>query len=145
MDPLSIAASIIALIGAAKQVAVGLDKVASLRGAPAAVLALNNELSDLRLVLNEAEPLLLMHGRSDVRTPADISTPLDGDRLKLSVNRAKDRLVELEVILQNRLMTRMGAVDRLGWVMEQSKVRKALDDLRTVRLNIAAMLGVVTT
>ena len=36
-------------------------KWTSLRGAPAAVLQLNNGLSDLRLVLSEGEPLLLKH------------------------------------------------------------------------------------
>ena len=58
MDPLSITASALTLLAATKQVAMGLDKLASIKGAPAAVLALNNEVSDLRLVLSEAEPLL---------------------------------------------------------------------------------------
>lgn len=57
MDPLSITASVLTLVTAANKVAKGLDNLASIKGAPAAVLALNNELSDLRLVLTEAEPL----------------------------------------------------------------------------------------
>ena len=145
MDPLSIAAGIIALVGATQKVAAGLNKLASLRGAPAAVLALNNELSDLRLVLSEAEPLLIKHGRVAVGTQAVTPTPTADDRLKLSIDRARDGLADLESVLQNRLMTRMGKFDRLGWLMEQEKVRKALHDLRTVRLNITAMLGVVTS
>ena len=99
MDLLSIAASIIALIGATQQVAVGLNKLASLRGAPAAVLALNNELSDLRLVLSEAEPLLLKHGRVAIGIQAATPYPVENDILKLSIERAKNRLVELEPIL----------------------------------------------
>lgn len=145
MDPLSIAASIVALIAAAHQVAVGLNKLASLRGAPAAVLQLNNELSDLRLILSEAEPLLLKHAQLNL-------DPKDGDAasnqskaLKLSIERATERLIEMESVLQNRLLNRMGAADRIGWFMEQDKVRKASKDLRTVRLNISAMLGVVTS
>ena len=140
MDPLSITVSIVALIGAAQQVAVGLNKLASLRGAPAAVLALNNELSDLRLVLSEAEPLLLKHGRATAA-----STVANDTRLKPSIEGARAKLVELESIIQNRLMTRLGAIDRLGWLKEQDKIRKALKDLRIVRLNITAMLGVVTS
>ena len=151
MDPLSISVSIVALIGAAQQVAAGLNKLASLRGAPAAVLALNNELSDLRLVLSEAEPLLLKHGRATAgirasdTTQTATSTVANDTRLKLSIERAKDKLVELELIIQSRLMTRMGAIDRLGWLKEQDKIRKALEDLRIARLNITAMLGVVTS
>ena len=145
MDPLSVTVSIVALIGAAQHVAVGLNKLASLRGAPAAVLALNNELSDLRLVLSEAEPLLLKHGRATAASQTAISTIANDTRLKLSIEGARDKLVELESIIQNRLMTRMGAIDRLGWLKEQDKIRKALHDFRILRLNITVMLGVVTS
>lgn len=145
MDPLSITVSIVALIGAAQQVAVGLNKLASLRGAPAAVLALNNELSDLRLVLSEAEPLLLKHGRATAASQTVTSTVAKDTRLKLSVEGAKDKLVELESIIQNRLLTRLGAIDKMGWLKEQDKIRKALEDIRVVRLNITAMLGIVTS
>ena len=145
MDPLSITVSIVALIGAAQQVAVGLNKLASLRGAPAAVLALNNELSDLRLVLSEAEPLLLKHGRATVTSQTASSAVANDTRLKLSIEGAKDKLVELELIIQNRLMTRLGAIDKIGWLKEQDRIRKALEDIRIVRLNITAMLGIVTS
>ena len=145
MDPLSITVSIVALIGAAQQVAVGLNKLASLRGAPAAVLALNNELSDLRLVLSEAEPLLLKHGRATVASQTAASSLANDTRLKLSIEGAKDKLVELESIIQNRLMTRLGAIDKIGWLKEQDRIRKALEDIRIVRLNITAMLGIVTS
>lgn len=145
MEPISFAASIITLISATQQVAVGLNKLASLRGAPAAVLALNNEVSDLRLVLSEAEPLLLEHRRVAIGTTRATSTPAAEERLKLSIERAKGRLTGLESVLQNRLMTRMGKIDRFGWLREQGEVRKALDDLRNVRLNITAMLEVVTS
>ena len=145
MDPLSISVSIVALIGAAQQVAVGLNKLASLRGSPAAVLALNNELSDLRLVLSEAEPLLLKHGRATFASQTAASTVANDTRLKLSIEGAKDKLVEMESIIQNRLMTRLGAIDKIGWLKEQDRIRKALEDIRIVRLNITAMLGIVTS
>ena len=145
MDPLSVSVSVIALIGATRQVAIGLNKLASLRGAPAAVLALNNEVSDLRLVLSEAEPLLIRHEREVCEKSSDDTSEKKNEILALSIERANDRLVELEAIIQNRLMSRMGARDRLGWLMEQGKVRKALEDLRIARLNITAILGVVTS
>ena len=139
MDPLSITASVITLIAAANQVAVGLNKLASLRGAPGAVLQLNNEVSELRLVLSVAEPLLHKHDQANA---ADGAT---SPALQLSIERAKDRLTELETVISNRLMTSMGIIDKLGWLKEQDKIQRALADLRTARINITAMLGVVTS
>lgn len=145
MDPLSITVATLALIGAANQVAVGLNKLASLKGAPAAILALNNELSDLRLVLQETEPLLLKHKQAaGSGQPSFPPKMIDATFLR-SMDRAKEKLLDLESVVQNRLMTRMGAIDKLGWLREQDKVRKAQVDLRTVRLNITAALGVVTS
>ena len=145
MDPLSIAASIVALIGAAESIAVGINKLASLKNAPASVLALNNELSDLRLVLAEIQPLLEKHytataGNGTLRVGFS-----GGSTVLLSIQRAKIKLVELEVIVRNRLMVRMGVVDKLSWAFEQEKILRAKDDLRTARLNITAALGVVTS
>lgn len=139
MDPLSITASVLTLLTAANKVAKGLDKLASIKGVPAAVLALNNELSDLRLVLTEAEPLLQKHAHTAV-------PPTTGNRtLQLSINKAKGRLADLESIVGNRLMRRMGTRDRMGWLYEQDRVQKALTDVRTAKENVTAMLGVVTT
>ncbi len=139
MDPLSIAASIVGLIAAANQVAVGLNKLASLRGAPAAVLQLNNEVSDLRLVLSGAEPLLYKHDQ--IAASRGSGNPA----VQLSIERAKKRLADLESVVLNRLLTRMGIIDRLGWLKEQDKIQAALVDLRTARLHITAMVGVVTS
>lgn len=139
MDPLSITASVLTLLTAANKVAKGLDKLASIKGAPAAVLALNNELSDLRLILAEAEPLLQRHAHTAL-------SPMTGSRtLQLSIDKAKGRLADLESIVGNRLMRRMGTRDRMGWLYEQDRVQKALTDVRTAKENVTAMLGVVTT
>lgn len=137
MDPLSITAGIIALIGAANQVAVGLNKLASMREAPDAVRALNNEVSDLRLVLDDAEPLLRKHERmSRPNAPGD-------SKFLLGLEHGKERLAELETLIQNRLFTRMGKIDRFGWLFEQNKVQRALVDIRAVRLSIVARLALV--
>ena len=145
MDPLSITASLIALIGAAESIAVGINKLASLRNAPASVLALNNELSDLRLVLREVEPLLQKHYQALADTQSSRFPASGKSTLLISIQRAKVKLVELESIVQSRLMVRMGIRDKLAWTYEQDKIIRAKDDLRTARLNIAAALGVVTS
>lgn len=51
MDPLSVTASIIAILGAGEVIAQGIRKLVLLRDAPSGILQLNNELSDLRLVI----------------------------------------------------------------------------------------------
>ena len=139
MDPLSITASVLTLLAAANKVAKGLDKLASIKGAPAAILALNNEVSDLRLVLGEAEPLLQKYGQAT-------HSSIGGDTsLKSSIDRAKVRLVDLESIIANRLMTRMGTKNKLGWLYEQDKVQRAMSDVRAAKENVNTMLGVATT
>ena len=121
MDPLSIAASIVTLIGTANQVAVGLNTLASLKRAPAAILALNSEVSDLRLVLCETEPLSRKHKEAKMQEKAH--EPMDS-ALLLSIDRAKDKLLEMETIVQTRIMTRMGTLNKLGWLREQDKVNR---------------------
>ena len=145
MDPLSITASLIALIGAAESIAVGINKLASLRNAPASVLALNNELSDLRLVLREVEPLLQKHYQALADTQSSRFPASGNSTLLISIQRAKVKLVELESIVQSLLMVRMGIRDKLAWTYEQDKIIRAKDDLRTARLNIAAAPGIVTS
>ena len=53
MEPLSVAANIIAVLGAGGAIINTLDQANSIRQAPDIVLALNNEISDLRLIVHE--------------------------------------------------------------------------------------------
>ena len=131
MDPLSISAAIVALIGAANHVAIDLNKLSSLKGASAAILQLNNEVSDLRLILQETEPLLLRHKQAAspglaTKATASVDEPL----LLISIERARNNLTDVESLIQNRLMNRIGAIDKLGWLVDQDKVRKAKENIR---------------
>lgn len=137
VEPVSIAASVLTLLAAANHVAVGLNKLASLRGAPDVVKGLNNELEDLRGVLYQAEPLLRKHG------DATVQSAIPNTSLRPNIDRAKDRLAELETIVGSRLLARMGAREKLGWMFEQDKVQRALGDIQAARANITAMLGVI--
>ncbi|KAG4431012.1 hypothetical protein IFR05_013502 [Cadophora sp. M221] len=58
MDPLSISASIVALIGAATTVVRGLDRLQALRHAPAELKVLLNEVGDLQVVLTSVKESL---------------------------------------------------------------------------------------
>lgn len=140
-DPLSITVSVIALLAATRKVAVGLEKLASVRGAPAVILQLNNELSDLSLVLSQAEPLLKKHAANLAKTlPPNTKTHLTS-----SIAVAQENVAELEVILSNRLKNRMGVRDKIGWLREQEKVGEAFNNLRNARQSIATTLAVVSS
>lgn len=54
MDPLSLIASILTVLGTGYSMMEGLEQFASLRQAPNTILALNNEISDFRLLALEA-------------------------------------------------------------------------------------------
>ncbi|PVH88072.1 hypothetical protein DL98DRAFT_648957 [Cadophora sp. DSE1049] len=63
MDPLSISASIVALLGAAATVARGLDRLRAWRNAPVELISLLNEVADLQVVLtNVKDSCESLHG-----------------------------------------------------------------------------------
>ena len=137
-EVVGLAASVLTLLAAADQVAKGLDKLASIKEAPAAVLALNNEVSEIRLILCEAQPLLQQY-------QGTVASTVTEDRsLQVTIDRAKERLTDLQSIVGTRLLRRMGTRDRFGWLYEQDKVQKALCDVRAAREKVTTMLGVVT-
>lgn len=146
MDPLSISAAIVTLMGAANHVAIGLNKLSSLKGASAAILQLNDEVSDLHLILQETEPLLLRHKQAaSPGLATKVTASVDEPLLLLSMERARNNLTDVESLIQNRLMNRMGAIDKLGWLMDQDKVRQAKENIRRTKLDITAALGVVSS
>jgi hypothetical protein len=144
MDPLFITASVVALIGAGNQVAIGINKLASLRGAPASILALNNELSDLRLVLSDAEALLAEHDTHDDRRISKLSPQAAAKHFLPRFQLAWDRLQELENI-EKRLTTRSGGIDHLAWLWEQDNISKAQKGLRAARIDIVVILGLLSS
>lgn len=140
MDPLSVTAGIVAVVGAASSVGRTLGKLASLRGAPNAIRALNNEIEDLRLILQEIDTLL----RRDI----DSSGPsFHHQSLSGSLQRAKEKLLELEGILEYQIMTvddhGNATVNRFGWARQQTTIQRIQGDLRSIRLDLVAALGLL--
>lgn len=58
MDPLSVTAGIIAILGAGGVVGKRIKILTALKSAPDELLILNNEISDLQYVLNDVQDLL---------------------------------------------------------------------------------------
>ena len=146
MDPLSFTASIIAVVGVSGQAAGALRKLATVRGASDIILALNNEITDLHLVVTAIRDALQ---RQQVIT---LSPSVTGSgyhaSITSSLQQAWDKLQELEA-LYSRLKPITSStsappkLSKVAWLREQSKVRQMLDDLRTVRLKLSGALGML--
>jgi hypothetical protein len=133
MDPLSIAASIVALIGAAKGSVEGLKKLRQFYKTPAEIDALINEIEDLRLLIadiniTEHEHML----RTDV--PA-LSKLLDN---------AKEQLFKLDEIMEHRLRPH-GSSSRIAWIRDSSKITGIRSCVREIKSNLVILLVRLST
>ena len=98
-DPLSLVASIIAVVGAAETISKTLSKIKLLRNAPDGLLALNNEVADFTVLLRTIENHLLSTEPQRVAPPLDIL-----DCISALISRAKDRLLQLEQLIHYQLL-----------------------------------------
>ena len=143
-DPLSIAASIIAVIGAAESVGKTLTKIRNIRNTPSEVLALINEISDLRVILGDFEGYIAQNTAS----PQLLEKQLN--HMSILLQRAKDRLLELDQLVEYRLLTPESRSDQIRvsrrkWARSQDTVKRFRRSLRDIRLNIVAQMVVVNS
>jgi hypothetical protein len=94
MDPLSITASTAALVALIDPVAKGVRKLARLKHAKPLLQQLNNELSDLQLVVAKVEDIC----RQAVMQNGDLAS--NQEVLSRAVDRAKDAILELDKVIE---------------------------------------------
>ncbi|KAJ4371530.1 hypothetical protein N0V83_004749 [Neocucurbitaria cava] len=143
MDPLSITASVLAIIGASEKTVKGLAKLRSFKHAVAEFSALINEVQDLRLVLANVA----------VQNHQLEQNPDDGPVLALRslLKRAEKQVQELEEYIQYDLskpgIDEPGGirVKRRSWVLHQEKLATIQQGIKTSRLNLATAIGIVTS
>ena len=141
-DPLSVAASIIAVISAADGVAKTFFYLRKWRNAPNEALVLNNEVSDLRLILGHLERCYVQ----GLNRPP-ISQDHEGMLVTL-IQHTRDQILKLDKLLQ-RLVVKgepTGTnvqISRLGWIKAESTIRHFCQRLRDVRLRIITHLMVL--
>ena len=145
MDPLSLVASIVTIVGVGGEVAKAVRKLASLKGAPDLILALNNEISDLYLVILAIRDIFSRQRASIVPSSNNVTT--DNTVLGTLVQ-ANEKVLELRALHQRLTArtTRLGDVDTLNkasWLREHKNVKKMQEDLRTVRLKLSTTLGII--
>ncbi|KAL9117432.1 MAG: hypothetical protein Q9187_006031 [Circinaria calcarea] len=138
MDPLSITAGIIAVLGAGGNVAGGLSKIRELKRAPDGLLQLNNEVTDLQLLVQATDELYRQHNET---------TAIQQEVVCNALERAKHTVLELEKLIGYTLTKETAAgteVDRVNWFRYHVKVRDMRDTLRGVKSDLNAVWMVMT-
>ena len=142
-DPLSITASIIAILGAAEGVTKMVGKLKSIQNAPTELLALLNEIADLTLVLR--------HVQNFTRSQSTRSPQLFPDQfqhLSTLVDRAREKVLRLEELIEYRLVKPDSTpanikISRLDWVKARRPLKEFQQSLRDIRQNISTHLLVI--
>ena len=145
MDPLSLTASIITIIGVGGQAAKAIRGLASLSGAPDLLLALNNEVSDLHLAAQAIQDILQKQPVAQQATNASV-----GASVTSCLRLANEKIRELEAFHQRlvRSTPTPGVpveFDKTTWLRERKRVKRLQEDLRNVRINLWASLGLLSS
>ena len=134
-DPLSILAGVGSLINATTRISTGLQKLhGGLKNGPDLIIALSNEISDLTLVLDQTHCAQDALGRFNPDDSASFVVAL-----KLQLDRAQDLLSKLDS-LSKALLKRKRSVQRVKWVLHDSKAAALKSEVREARLRIHEIL-----
>ena len=142
MDILSAVSGIITLLGASGTIVSSLEKLSSLREAPNTVLALNNEVSDFRLVIHESLNILQ---QENTRSSVSQAYAQNFDSV---LRRARDKLVELECLIEYRLLAPNSGneirLNKTAWVLERHKIKRIQEEIRFMRISLVTMLSLLS-
>ena len=148
MDPLSLTASIIAIVGAGGQAAGAVRKLAGLKGAPDLILALNNELNDLHLVVSAIQDIY--HKQRISSSSSTVATGNVDLSVTHTLQSARQTASELEALYHRLEMlpsSSSGSVkfNKIAWLKEQKHVRQIQQDLRDARIRLAGAIGILNS
>lgn len=137
MDPLSIAANVIAVASLAAKVCASLSELRSLcKRLPGRLHAVNNEVADLQLVLSQVALLLEERATLPESNYSAIPHLLRQARIKLG---------EITSIIHDLtatcLRSKVALLGARAWQREQGRLQELQDDIRTVKSSLNIMLG----
>ncbi len=130
MDPLSVSASVIAVVGATRKVINGIRRLKALRDAP-------RELEDLAAEISQFELVLQAIQKVNDHSVSELGRLLET---------ARKILVEFESLIEYKL-TEAGTsskVDRWQWTRSSQDVERLRGQLRDVTAYLTALVGVST-
>ena len=131
MDPLSLTASLLAILGAGGAIAKGLDKIRRLKNAPNVLLQLNNEVVDLHLLIRAVDGLYHQHSDSFKTSQHQIIYSI--------LSRAKEALLELEKLISYHWTKETDngiEINRTAWIRAQKQIAETSSNIRNVRVNL---------
>ncbi|KAI9711345.1 MAG: hypothetical protein M1812_007194 [Candelaria pacifica] len=141
MDPLSITASVIAVLGLSVKVTQGIGKLRGLREADDLLHALMNEITTLRAIAGQVEAVLRQHRDS---LSAEQIACLES--LEHVLKAAKAKLEELDHIIHYKLLRPKSdpsndKLSRRAWLNYESDIQRLQQELRTLRQDIGTLVG----
>ena len=137
MDPFSLTVGILTMLEAGGKIGRGLKKVIALRKAPDILLALNNEVIDLQIVVEDVDDLLRQHKQIALGHTRSLYQALE---------RSKETLLRLESLISYELTTTKGReprLDRSVWVRKEHDILELRDRTRADRFHLLSALGVL--
>ena len=145
-DPLSITASIVAVITATEGISIALLKLKSLYNAPSEVLAVINELSDLGIIFGHIERYL-------AQIAYEPQSQVSQDQLETLaglVKSATSTLREVNQLIQFRLIKlestpQQAKVSRREWLRLKPKFNQVRQTLENIRRNVATHMVVLNS
>lgn len=142
MDPLSVSASLITLLGLAAQTAQHLKKLnKALRGASARVIELQELAADLELTLKE---LLHKHVEKHPNCPEDSK-----QFLERAYDRATAKLNQLQNLAIYELTKQDGSgelkVSKMRWLGKHGEAEKLIDELRQIRGDLILAMSMLSS
>ena len=141
MDPLSLTAGILAVIGAAKAVAQGLQRLNDCRKGPREIEDLISDITELQVFL-EGVGVVAEHFQS-TRCTENVRS------LAEQIGKAGRKIQEIKALLDAPFFHKSRLGDRkkahVVWLQSKSKVNKLRDELRAIRVDLGSTLGLLTT
>ena len=140
MDPLSLTVSILTILGTGGIIAKGFGKVRGLKDAPAIVFQLNNEVSDLTLLVRAVDEAYRLHGLA-------MTSSTHAEVVYNVLKRAQNVVLDLEKLVDHTLTkpTSSGSrVSRRAWINSLSEIKTMKTSIHITRdelITLWAALG----
>ena len=141
MDPLSITAGILAILNAGGKVGRFLQRIVSLKDAPDTLLALNNEINEIRTAVEEIHDLL----RRYIETAVIRDPPLT---VIQSLEQTKSTVVSVERFICYELTTieaERPRVDRSKWLRASEEIQNMKNKLQSEKTTLSLSIGVLAS
>lgn len=145
MDPLSVIASIVTILGITHPIAHALRRILSSTSSKSDVIALINDISDLETILRQIDETCL---QAPSQRPPWLSLT-SGDIPSL-LERAQVRLLQLERLLREVLICDTSSkscakVNRFRWLKREAQFQRIHKDINGIRSNLSLAISAHTS